>query len=96
MALAEVPAERVFFSQRPVFEFIEQRLPPGSTLVIPPDSARGRQVVTDAALRVAFAGVLDEFLAALLLAGAGTGGERFLFSYYPNVKFIENFSKYII
>ena len=63
MALAEVPAERVFFSQRPVFEFIEQRLPPGTTLVIPPDSARGRQVVTDAALRVAFAGVLDEFLA---------------------------------
>ncbi len=61
-ALAQAP-ERPFFSRHPVLQFIEQRLPPAATIMVPPDPAQGRHVATDAELRAAFSRVLDDFLA---------------------------------
>lgn len=55
--------EGEFFRNHPTLRFIEQRLPPGTTIVIPPSLEPVRRVATDAELRTAFAGVLDEFLA---------------------------------
>jgi hypothetical protein len=50
-----------FFAAHPVLQFIEQRLPAATTLVVPP--APDRQVATDLELRAAFVAVLDDFLA---------------------------------
>ncbi len=63
LAASVVAAEPAFFQEHPVLQFIEQRLPAGATVAIPPGIEPARRVATDVELRAAFAGVLDEFLA---------------------------------
>jgi hypothetical protein len=52
-----------FFHASPGLQFIEQRLPPAATVVIPPDPALGKHVATDAELGAALAHALEDFLA---------------------------------
>ncbi|HYR59053.1 MAG TPA: hypothetical protein VEO95_10500, partial [Chthoniobacteraceae bacterium] len=60
-ALARAP-ERPFFAGRPALQFIEQRLPPDATVIVPPDPAGGRHVASDTELRDAFSRALEYFL----------------------------------
>ncbi|MGB8166235.1 MAG: hypothetical protein WCF18_02010, partial [Chthoniobacteraceae bacterium] len=56
-------AESSFLHDHPTLQFIEQRLPAGATVAIPPSLDPPQRVVTDLELRAALAGVLDDFLA---------------------------------